>query len=139
MCDGEGTPLVIDITAGQCHESTQFEEVMDAVRIPQSVGRPKQRPEAVSADKGYSAQHIRDWLKDHHIKDVIPTKSNQEPRLNFDREAYRMRNVIERCVGWIKECRRIATRFEKFAVNFLAMLKLAMIDRYFRMGLSDTA
>lgn len=66
-------------------------------------------------------------------------KSNQDSRPNFDREAYRLHKVIERCVGWLKECRRVATRYEKLAVNYLAMLKLAMSDRYFRMGLSNTA
>jgi transposase len=47
--------------------------------------------------------------------------------------------VIERCIGWLKECRRIGTRFEKLAVNFLAMVKLAMIGRCLRIALSDSA
>ena len=46
---------------------------------------------------------------------------------------------IEQCIGWIKECRRIATRFEKLAINFLAILKLAFIDRYMKMAFSDRA
>lgn len=111
---------------------------MDEVRIPQPVGRPKQRPEALAGDKGYSCRHIREWLKKRGIKDVIPTKSNEKPRPGFDKEAYRRRNVVERCIGWLKECRRILTRFEKLAVNFVAMFKLAMIRRYFRV-LADTA
>ena len=57
----------------------------------------------------------------------------------FDKTAYRQRNVIERCVGWLKECRRLATRFEKKAVNFLGMVKLAMISRCLRLTLSDSA
>lgn len=57
----------------------------------------------------------------------------------FDKAAYRQRNVIERCVGWLKECRRLATRFEKKAVNFLGMVKLAMISRCLRLTLSDSA
>ena len=77
-------------------------------------------------------QRIRDWLKDHRIKDVIPTRSNEKPRPGFDKEAYRRRNVVERCIGRLKECRRIMTRFEKPAVNFVAMLKLPMIRRYLR-------
>jgi transposase len=52
--------------------------------------------------------------------------------MQFDRDEYRRRSVVECCVGWLKECRRIATRFEKLAVNFLAMLKLAMIEQYLR-------
>lgn len=45
---------------------------------------------------------------------------------------YRGRNIIERLVGWLKEHRRLATRFEKLATSFLAMVKLAFIRRYFR-------
>lgn len=52
--------------------------------------------------------------------------------IEFDKKTYRRRSMIECCVGWLKECRAIATRFEKLAVNFLAMLKLALIQRYLR-------
>jgi len=48
----------------------------------------------------------------------------------FDREAHRQRNVVERCVGWLKENRRVAVRYENLATNYLGMLKLAMIQRY---------
>ena len=117
---------------------------MDAVRIPQELGRPRHRPERVAGDKGYSYPRVRMWLRNHKIKAVIPQRSDQikyhrgRP-LNFDREAYRRRNIVERCIGWLKECRRLATRFEKLAVNFLAMVKLAIIARYLRMELSDRA
>jgi transposase len=50
----------------------------------------------------------------------------------FDRDRYRERNIIERVVGWLKESRRLATRYEKLAVNFLAMVKLAMRQRCLR-------
>lgn len=129
---------MIHLTPGQQHESTKFEDVLDAVRVPQAIGRPRQRPDAVAGDKAYSVARVRDWLKQRSIQDVIPTLSNQEPRPNFDKDLYKRRNVVERCVGWLKECRRIATRFEKLAVNFLAMLKLAMMERYFRV-ISDRA
>ena len=55
----------------------------------------------------------------------------------FDVEAYKRRNVVERCVGWLKQCRRVATRYEKLAVNFLAFVKLAMIRRYLHLLFSD--
>jgi len=138
ITDGNGRPLVIEVSPGQCHESTRFEETMNAVRIPQPVGPPRRRPKALAGDKAYGCGHIRDWLKSHRIQDVIPTKSNQRADPSFDKDAYRRRNVVERCIGWLKEFRRIATRFEKLAVNFLAMLKLAMIRRCFR-GVIDTA
>lgn len=107
---------------------------MNAVRIPQPAGRPRKRPAALAGDKGYSCRWIRAWLRRHKIRAVIPRKSNehQDERMRFDANDYRRRNIVECCVGWLKECRRIATRFEKLAVNFLAMLKLAIIEQYLR-------
>lgn len=113
---------------------------MNAVRI----GR-RTRPRRVAGDKGYSYPRIRQWLRQHGIRAVIPQRSDQVAHhrgrpLVLDRQAYRRRNVIECCIGWLKECRRIATRFEKLALHFLAMLKIAMIQRYLRLlNISDTA
>jgi len=93
-------------------------------------------PDAVAADKAYSNHRIRGWLSDANIKPVISRPSNQRvsgDEADFDAETYRRRNVVERCIGWLKECRRIATRFEKLAVNFVAMLTVAMIERYLRL------
>jgi transposase len=55
---------------------------------------------------------------------------------DFDRAAYKRRNIIERLVGWLKECRRVMTRFEKTAINFAGMLTMAMIQRYLRLMLA---
>jgi transposase len=70
------------------------------------------------------------------IKTVIPHKANESARYHdqasFDREAYRGRAVVEQCVGWLKEYRRIGTRFEKLALNYHGMLQLAMICQYLR-------
>lgn len=106
---------------------------MNAVRI----GR-RRRPKRLAGDKGYSCERVRRWLRRHKVLPVIPTKSNQPREDDFDREAYRRRNVVERCVNWMKENRRLGTRYEKLAVNFLTMAKLAMIRRYFSvLHLSD--
>ena len=82
-------------------------------------------------------QRIRDWLKSKGIEPVIPHKDNEkaryDPKVKFDREAYRGRSVVEQCVGWLKDLRRIGTRYEKLAVNFHGMLQLGMIHRYLRM------
>lgn len=81
-------------------------------------------------------QRLRDWLQERGIRPVIPHKDNEaarhDRRVKFDRVAYRGRAVVEQCVGWLKEYRRIGTRFEKLAVNFHGMLQLAMIRRYLR-------
>ena len=60
------------------------------------------------------------------IKNADPIK-RAHPR--FDKPTYRRRSVIEQVVGWLKESRRLATRYEKLAVNFLAMVQLAMLQR----------
>ena len=82
-------------------------------------------------------KRVRDWLTKHGIKPVIPHKSNETARHDsknrFDREAYRGRCVVEQCVGWLKEYRRIGTRYEKLAVNYHGMLQLAIIRRYLRL------
>jgi transposase len=116
---------------------------MDGIAIPQRLGRPRKRPKRLAGDKGYSAKRIRDWLRAHGIQAVIPHKENEslrhDFRARFDKETYRRRAVVEQCVGWMKECRRIGTRFEKLAVNFHGMLQLAMIHRYLKLLFSDRA
>lgn len=100
------------------------------------------RPERLAADRAYSIPRIRRWLRRRRIEAVIPQKRdelNWSQPIHHDKRCYRRRNVIERAVGWLKECRHVATRFEKLAVNFLAVLKLAIIRKYLRMGFSDRA
>jgi len=81
----------------------------------------------LAGDKAYSSKRIRTWLRRRHIVPVIPTRADERPNRSFDRVAYRRRNVVERCVGWLKGLRRIGTRFEKLAVNYQAMIQIAMI------------
>ncbi len=148
VTDGAGTPLAIEVTAGQVHESTRAESVIGQA-VASLIGRRRQRrkrrckPRQLAGDKGYSVQRVRDWLAGQKIEPVIPHKENElarhDPATRFDRVAYRGRCVAEQCVGWLKEFRRIGTRFEKLAVNFHGMLQLAMINRYFRLLFSDRA
>jgi transposase len=133
VVDGNGLPLSAIVTAGQAHESKSLEPVLEAVRLKRrGRGRPRRRPRRLAGDKGYSSRRVRRYLRRRGIKAVIPTRKDQRRNPHFDREAYRRRNVVERCVAWLKESRRLATRHEKLAVNFLAMVKLAMIRRCFR-------
>lgn len=124
-------PIVVGITAGQAHESTVAAPLLERIAVP-THGRPKSRPARVAGDKAYSMPPIRIWLRDRRIEDVIPTRKDQTPSPTFDKTRYRQRNVIERCVGWLKECRRLATRYEKLALHYLGMLTLGMIRRYLR-------
>ena len=63
---------------------------------------------------------------------MIPTRKDQRSNPRFDKASYKRRNVVERCMGWLKENRRVGSRHEKLAVNYLAMVNLAMIRRCFR-------
>jgi transposase len=74
------------------------------------------------ADKGYDTDAFRSFLKRHGIKTVIPGKSNRKKRIRHDKEAYKGRNVVERCFCRLKDWRRIATRYDKLARNFLSAL-----------------
>jgi len=94
------------------------------------------RPQALAGDKGYSFTAIRDWLRGHAIKAVIPRRKDQHPddrRQRFDRDLYRRRSVIEQCVCWLKENRRLGTRYDKLADGFMGFVTLAFIRRYLRL------
>lgn len=134
VVDGRGLPLSAVVTAGQAHESKSLGPVLEAVRLRRTGrGRPRRRPRRLAGDKGYSYTTVRRYLRKRGIRAVIPTRKDQRRNPHFDRETYRRRNVVERCVGWLRESRRLATRHEKLAVNYLAMVKLAMIQRCFRL------
>jgi transposase len=143
VTDGHGLPLTVEVTAGQVHDATRVESVMDAIAIPQPIGRPRKRPRCLAGDKGYSSGKIRDWLKRHGITPLIPHKDNEKARhdgrVTFDKVGYKRRSIVEQTIGWLKECRRVCTRFEKLAINFLAMMKLAMIQRSLRIAFSNRA
>ena len=66
-------------------------------------------------------------LSVNHIRPVIPSKSDQRRRPGFDRAAYRRRNRVERLINRLKQFRRIATRYEKRAANYLAMVHIGML------------
>lgn len=90
-------------------------------------GRPRLRPERVVGDKGYSSRKMRQYLRRRGIRPVIARRSNEPPQRHVDRERYRARNLVERLINRIKPFRRVATRYEKLAVNYLAMVTMAAI------------
>lgn len=138
LTDGAGLPLAVKLSAGQAHESLYAEPVLDSVRISRVSGCVRQRPERVSADKGYSHRRIRQWLRQRGVSAVIPERIDQIARRRgrppkFDHEQYLRRNVVERCIGWLKEARAIATRFEKLALHYLSSIHVIMIKRYLKL------
>ena len=138
LCDSHGHPLHFHLTAGQAHESTALEALLEGAdaNLVDHDGVPIAWPVAMAGDKGYRADWIDQYLLELGITPVIPSKENEDREsrpVDFDREAYRQRNIVERLIGWLKESRRIFSRFEKTAKNFGGMIKVAFIQRYLRL------
>lgn len=137
LCDRGGHPLHFHLTAGQEHESTALVSLLEGAdaEVRDSDDKPIAWPLALAGDKGYRADWIDEYLLALEIDPVIPSKANEhrdERPVEFDPDAYRDRNIIERLIGWLKECRRVLTRFDKTAKNFGGFIKMAFIQRYFR-------
>ena len=131
VCDSHGILLAVWVTAGQRHESKGFAQAMQRAQRPRRTGQPRW-PRQGAGDKGYSYTPVRRWLRRHHIKPVIPTRENQPREEDFDKQTYRRRNIIERVVGGFKWCRALATRYDKLAVNYIALWLIANIQYLLR-------
>jgi transposase len=136
-CDGRGRPLSVLVTAGQRNEAPELEALLDGIRVARpegTPGRPRKRPHRLLADRGYAHDSCRLLLRRRGIPHVIPERKDQKERRgrrrggrppSFEAEAYRRRNVVERCVNRLKQWRGIATRYEKRAVNYRAAVVIA--------------
>jgi transposase len=81
--------------------------------------------ERLIADKAYDTNQLRRLLAERAVEAVIPSIARRKPLIPHDRETYRQRNLIERMFGRLKDFRRVATRYDKLARNFLAGILLA--------------
>ena len=126
--EGSGKPMTFVLQPGQRHESLAFEPLMEqgAVKSP-SRGRPRRRPRRVCGDKAYSNRRIRRWLRRHDIRVTIPRKRDERRRGQFDKALYKLRARVEQLINRLKQFRRIATRYEKRAENYLGMVTLGAI------------
>jgi transposase len=127
------------LTGGNVNDTTMFEQVMAGVvwRRP-GPGRPATRPHRVLADKGYSSKANRAYLRRRGICATIPERRDQQANRvrrgsaggrppAFDKTAYRRRNIVERCFDRFKQYRAIATRYDKTATSYQAMIDLATL------------
>jgi transposase len=139
LVDGHGLPLVIAVTPGQANDSPALPKLLAELRVPrQGPGRPRTTPEAVRADKAYSARAHRAALRARGITAVIPEPADQIGHrkykgsrggrpVNFDAEDYKNRNVVERAFNHIKNWRGLATRYDKHALVYRGGVVLASI------------
>jgi transposase len=111
--DALGNPLRLLLTAGQIADIEQANDLIDGLKA-----------HAVIADKGYDADPLVKTIEDSGAQAVIPPRSNRLVKRNFDRHLYQDRNLIERFFSRLKQFRRIASRYDKLASNFLSFLNL---------------
>jgi transposase len=113
------------------------------IRRPGGVGRPRKRPGAAMGDKAYSSKANRAYLRRHGIKAVIPVKKDQaanRAKLGskggrppaFDRERYKERNTVERCVNKLRQHRAVATRYDKRERIYQGTVDVASISIWLR-------
>jgi transposase len=137
--DARGRPRTLRLTEGQAGDNPQLLPLLDdLIWRTGRPGRPRTRPDLVVADKAYSHPSTRAALRRRGIGCAIPEKSDQKARRaakgsrggrppGFDREAYRARNLVERCFNRLKQNRALATRYAKRAVLYRALIVIAAI------------
>ncbi len=116
MTDALGYPLRFILTPGQASYIGQAEELVKSVSLKQ-----------LMADKGYDSQVLVDYLQNRGIEAMIPSRSNALNSRACDWVAYKERHLIECYFGKMKHYRRVFSRFEKKAQNFLGFLSLTAV------------
>lgn len=125
------------MTAGQQADCTQFEAVLEKIRVPRKrLGRPRKKPDSVAADKAYSNGPCRTYLRRRGIRHTIPEKTDSQAARQrkgsrggrppaFDEERYKKRNTVERAINKLKQARAVATRYDKRGYVFLGTVTAA--------------
>ncbi|WP_238858237.1 IS5 family transposase [Faunimonas pinastri] len=122
VVDAQGLPVRLALPAGQTHDGQIVDSLLDHLG-PRTI---------VLADKAYDADRIRELIQDQGATPNIPPKSNRRWKPCFSKRLYRERNLIERFFSKLKHFRRVATRYDKLAANFLAMVQLASMRLWLR-------
>ena len=144
VAEGKARPVSLCVSEGQVHDSKEMEATLEAVRVPRKGrGRPRKRPGKLRADKGYSYVRCRKALRRRGIRHLIPERKDQKEQrqkkgraggrpVEFVKAEYAKRNVVERCILRLKQFRRVATRYEKRASSYLALVTIASIMLWLR-------
>jgi transposase len=114
IADAKGRLLSILLTGGEAH---------DCPPAPRLIRRTKAAKKLLG-DKAYDSAELRQWMKRRGTKAVVPNRSNRKQPFSFDKKAYKQRHRIENAFCRLKDFRRIATRYDRLARNFLASVCL---------------
>ena len=114
IADAKGRLLSILLSGGQAHDCPPAQRLI----------RRTKAAKKLLGDKAYDSAELRQWLNDRGTKPVIPNKSNRKQPFSFDKKSYKQRHRIENAFCRLKDFRRIATRYDRLARNFLASVCL---------------
>jgi transposase len=124
VVDTSGLPVRLALTSGEAHDNRLVLALLSALKSGTML----------LADRGFDADWIRTFVSEHGAWANIPPRRNRTEPICFSRHLYRARNLVERFFNKIKQCRRVATRYDKLAANYLAFIKLASIRLWLRVN-----
>ena len=124
VVDSSGLPVRLALTTGEAHDNRLAAKLLSRLKSGSML----------LADRGYDADWIRDLVRQHGAWANIPPKRNRTEAMCFSPYLYRARNLVERFFNKIKHCRRVATRYDKLAANYLAFVQLASIRLWLRVN-----
>ena len=127
MADGNGLPLAVGIACGQRHEAPLARPTIEACFV-------EELPKRVIGDKAYDSNELDAQLAKIGVEMIAPHNPTRKHKTQDGRKLrrYRRRWKIERLFAWILRFRRIVTRYEEKAENFLGFLHLACLSIYLR-------
>ena len=115
LADAKGRLIAILLTGGEAHDCPVAERLIRRVKSP----------ERLLGDKAYDSAELREELDERGTKPVIPNRCNRKQPFSFSKRLYKLRWRIENAFNRLKDFRRIATRYDRLARNYLASVCLA--------------
>jgi len=124
VVDTSGLPVRLALTTGEAHDNRLVLTLLSALKSGAML----------LADRGFDADWIRTFVTEHGAWANIPPKRNRKEAICFSPYLYKARNLVERFFNKIKQCRRVATRYDKLAANYLAFIQLASTRHWLRVN-----